>query len=80
MSEQHDSTPQTPDEVRADIDRTRAELADTVEALAGRLDVKGRVHDRADELAHNPRAHTTTIGVAAAAVAVIALVVWRKRR
>jgi hypothetical protein len=80
MTEQQDATPQTPDEVRADIERTRAELAGTVEALAGRLDVKARAQDRAEELAHDPRARTATVAVAATVVAAIALVIWRTRR
>lgn len=34
--------PSTPDEIRADIQRTRAELGDTVQALAAKADVKTR--------------------------------------
>ncbi|GAA1807967.1 hypothetical protein GCM10009795_061440 [Nocardioides hankookensis] len=33
-------------DLEADIERTRAELADTVDQLAARLDVKSRVRDR----------------------------------
>ena len=36
-----------PDAIRADIERTRAELGDTVEALAAKTDVKARAHDAA---------------------------------
>ena len=73
-------TPQTPDELRADIERTRAELADTVESLTARLDVKARAQARADELAHDPRARAVGIGIAVAAALTVALVIWRRRR
>jgi hypothetical protein len=80
MSEPTDSTPMTPDEVRADIERTRAELAQTVGALTQRLDVKARARSRADELAHDARIRTVTIGLAAAAALTVTLLVWRRRR
>jgi hypothetical protein len=34
-----------PDAIRADIERTRAELGDTVQALAAKTDVKARAQD-----------------------------------
>ncbi|MDT4892414.1 MAG: hypothetical protein QOE97_1449 [Pseudonocardiales bacterium] len=37
--------------IQADIERTRAELADTVDALAAKLDVKAQAKQRAHELA-----------------------------
>jgi hypothetical protein len=43
------STPSQADEVRADIEATRAELADTVDALHDKLDVKGRAADKVAE-------------------------------
>jgi hypothetical protein len=36
-----------PDEIKAEIDRTRAELAETANALAARLDVKAQARDKA---------------------------------
>jgi hypothetical protein len=39
----------TPDEIKADIEQTRAQLADTVDALTDRLDVKARATERAHE-------------------------------
>jgi len=80
MSDPHGSGPQNAEELRADIERTRAELADTVDALTGRLDVKARAQARAEEIAHDPRSRNIGIGVALAAVAVVALMVWRKKR
>ena len=72
--------PQSPEELRADIERTREELAGTVDALTRRLDVKGRAQARAQEIVHDPRSTYVGIGVAVAAVAVLALVVWRRKR
>jgi hypothetical protein len=40
----------TPGQIQADIERTRAEVGDTVEALAEKTDVKARVHDRVEEV------------------------------
>ena len=42
--------PRTPDQIHDDIEQTRAELGNTVEALAAKTDVKARVHDRVDEV------------------------------
>jgi MYXO-CTERM domain-containing protein len=75
----------TPDEIEADIERQREQLAATVDELQARLDVKARAKDKAAEL--RDRATTDTgkprpelLGAAAAALAVIGLVVWRRRR
>jgi ElaB/YqjD/DUF883 family membrane-anchored ribosome-binding protein len=40
----------TPERLRAEIEADRAELGDTVEALAAKTDVKTRARDKADEL------------------------------
>ena len=40
------SEPKTPEQLRADIELTRAQLGDTVEALAARTDVKTRARER----------------------------------
>jgi MYXO-CTERM domain-containing protein len=39
-----------PEELREQIEQTRAELADTVQALAGKADIKGRAKAQASEL------------------------------
>jgi ElaB/YqjD/DUF883 family membrane-anchored ribosome-binding protein len=44
-----DDEKRSPAEIRADIENTREELGDTVEALAAKTDVKARVHDRVEE-------------------------------
>jgi hypothetical protein len=56
------------EQIRSDIERTRAELAETASAIAAKLDVKRQA-----------RIHATEVGIAAGAAAAIAalLVVWR---
>ncbi len=41
-----ESQQKSPDEIRAEIEQTREELGDTVEALAEKADVKGQAKDR----------------------------------
>jgi ElaB/YqjD/DUF883 family membrane-anchored ribosome-binding protein len=41
-----ESRQKSPEEIRADIEQTREELGDTVEALAEKADVKGQAKDR----------------------------------
>ena len=45
-----ETEPRSPEEIRADIDETRRELGDTVEALAEKTDVKARAHERFEEV------------------------------
>jgi uncharacterized protein YdbL (DUF1318 family) len=44
------------DEIRADIEQTREEVGDTVEALAAKTDVKAQARDRVEEVKGNVRA------------------------
>lgn len=46
----HDSAPADPAELRRDIENVRTEMADTVNALVHKLDVKGRAEDKAREI------------------------------
>ena len=41
-----ESQQKSPEEIRTEIERTREELGDTVEALAEKADVKGQAKDR----------------------------------
>jgi uncharacterized protein YdbL (DUF1318 family) len=52
MSEE---TTRTPEQIQADIERTRAEVGDTVEQLAAKTDVKARAHERVEEIKGNVR-------------------------
>jgi hypothetical protein len=45
-----DESQKTPEQLRAEIEETRGDLGDTVEALAAKTDIKARVRERADEL------------------------------
>ncbi|ULE32864.1 DUF3618 domain-containing protein [Mycobacterium sp. IDR2000157661] len=42
-------------DIEADIEQTRAELGDTVEALTAKMDVKGRTRDKIDETKERTR-------------------------
>lgn len=55
-----------PDELRRQIERTRHELGDTVEELAGKMDVKGRAKARADDLRDRAGAMTVQMRSSAA--------------
>jgi hypothetical protein len=46
----------TPEAIEADIERTREQLGDTVEALAAKTDVKARAQERVDEIKAKARA------------------------
>jgi ElaB/YqjD/DUF883 family membrane-anchored ribosome-binding protein len=43
------SEARTPDQIKADIEHTREELADTAAALAEKADVKARAHEKVEE-------------------------------
>jgi len=79
------STSNDPEAIRAEIERTREDLAQTVDALHAKLDVKSRAKEKVVEL----RSSATTsdgkprpevIAVAAAALVVVAGLVWWRRR
>lgn len=73
-----------PDAIREDIERTREELAETVDALHAKLDVKrqaqerfARAKDQATTDAGRPRPDLVA-GVVGAALLVAGLVWWRR--
>jgi hypothetical protein len=45
--------PEDPAQLRADIERTRQDLGDTVAALAEKTDVKARAKEKVSEVRHN---------------------------
>src|SRR3954470_9248453 len=61
-----DSAQRSPEEIRADIEQTRAEVGDTVEALAEKTDVKAQAQQRVDEIKDNVRAKAETVKAKAA--------------
>lgn len=62
-----------PDELRRQIEVTRAQLGDTVEELAAKADVKARVHSAWDRV---PR-EAVLVGGAGVAVAAAGVLAWR---
>jgi hypothetical protein len=77
------------EEIRADIEHTREELAGTAAELAQRADVKARAHEKVEEtkakMSHKvdeAKARPQRVGLVAAAAAgvVLGLVVLRRRR
>lgn len=86
-------TADEPDAIHADIAATRADLGDSVEALAAKTDVKARAKDKAaavtgrakgtvQQVGRTVRSHRApSVGVFAAVVALVgAVVVIRRRR
>jgi site-specific recombinase len=80
------SGPTEPDEIKADIEATRDQLAATVDELSHRLDVGSRAKEGAaqakDTVVETYRENPpVAVGAVVAVVAaVVALVVWRSRR
>ena len=75
----------TPEEIQADIERQREQLAGTVDQLGHKLDVKAQakervagVKDRATTDEGGPRPEL--LGAAAGVVVAVALLVWWRRR
>lgn len=92
MSGQRTQAPDGIEQLQHQIDETREELADTVEALAAKADVKARAKEkftqirtqaarRVQPLSDKLKQHRMQIGAGAgaAAAATLALFVWRKR-
>lgn len=83
------------DDIQADIEQTRGELGQTVEALSAKLNVKERAREKAEEAKHNVAERADTLRHAAtdnpqrtvpvAAVVLIGalglgILIWRRRR
>jgi hypothetical protein len=67
------------DELRREIEETREELGDTAAALGAKADVKGRAKERFDEIKANPPVPVIAAAGAIAFVAIVALLVRRRR-
>jgi hypothetical protein len=75
----------TPEEIQADIEKQREQLAQTVDQLGTKLDVKAQaknkvadVRERATTDDGKPR--TEVLGAAAAVVVGLGLIIWLRRR
>ena len=68
-----------PAQIREEIEATRRELGDTVEALAAKTDVKTHVHERVERTkASLP--NPVVLGVAAVALVFAGFVAWRLKK
>jgi MYXO-CTERM domain-containing protein len=74
----------TPEQIEADIERQREELAATVTQLHAKLDVKTRVKGKVTELqdratTRSGRPRPELIAAAVGVVVLLGVVVWRRR-
>jgi Protein of unknown function (DUF3618) len=74
------TTAKDPEQIQREIEETRRELGDTVEALAAKADVKAQAHRRIDSAKAWARSHP--VPVAVLGVGLTGLLAWRlaKRR
>jgi ElaB/YqjD/DUF883 family membrane-anchored ribosome-binding protein len=74
-------TQQTPEELRREIERTRRELGDTVDALSHKADVKEQARRKKDELRQRVRENPIPlVAVAGGTVALLILLRLIRRR
>lgn len=78
--------PRTPEQIEADIESQREQLAQTVDQLSAKFDVKSRtqakvadVRDRATTVEGKPRPEVLAAAGSLVAMTIV-LVVWRLRR
>ena len=69
-------TQQTPEELRREIERTRRELGDTVDALSHKADVKQQARQKKDEVQERVKSNPTPL--AAALGGLVALLILRR--
>ena len=73
------TTARDPEQIREEIEETRRELGDTVEALAAKADVKAHVDRRVQSTKASVRRTRGPLAVAGG-VCVAAIVAWRLAR
>lgn len=67
------------DDIQADIDKTRHELGQTVDALAAKADVKGRAQQKAADVKEHLSVPVAAM-IGTTLLVVIGVIVWRRRR
>jgi type VI protein secretion system component VasF len=77
-----DAKPADQDTLVADIDRTRAELARTIDAISDRVSPSRNARRALDEIRQRAARIDPLVAGAAAAVAVgaVAFILWRRRK
>ena len=70
--------PRSKEEIEADLAETRDHLAETVDALGHKLDVKSRSRDKAVELKEN-HGRELVLGGVALVVVIVGLRVWKAK-
>lgn len=83
------------EDIEADIEQTRAELGDTVEALTAKMNVKERTREKVDETKHrvvdkadavrhaatdNPQRTIPVAAIVFVSALALGIVLWRRRR
>jgi MYXO-CTERM domain-containing protein len=75
----------TPEDIQADIEQQREQLAETVDLLTHKLDVKAQASAKVDDLkdratTDDGKPRPELIAAAAGAVVLVGLLVWWRRR
>ena len=72
----------TPEQIRAEIERARGELGETVAALADKTDVKKHAREKTEELKGQATstARENSLPLTIAAAVVVLLLLWRRLR
>jgi hypothetical protein len=74
-------TQQTPEELRLEIERTRRQLGDTVDALSQKADVKQQARQKKEEVQERVKANPTPLAAAiGGSMALLLLLRLLKRR
>ena len=74
MTQKQQARQQTPEEIRREIERTRSELGDTVEALSQKADVKEQARQKKAEVQERVKSNPTPLLLVGGAVALLILV------
>jgi hypothetical protein len=81
MTEQAQPAQQTPEQIRAEIERTRRELGDTVDALSHKANVKEQARIKKDEVQERVSSNPTPlVAVIGGGIALLLVLRMLKRR
>ncbi len=78
-TERPDNGQPTTEELHAEIEETRRQLGETVDALSEKLDIKHRAARRVETVRREHGTHLLAV-TGGLVLAAVALVVWRRRR